>query len=88
MADVFPRPMPWHTRAADYVVRGEAWPFVNLVYELGVPAAPLFEVTSALTESPGRYSVDAALAWRHGTRHRGAAVALPASVAVSGNDAR
>lgn len=58
-------------RALDYVVRGEAWPFVNLVHELGFPAAPLFAVASALAESAGAVLVGIGL-W---TRFAGAALA-------------
>ena len=58
-------------RATDYVVRGEAWPFVNLVHELGFPVAALFAVASALAESAGALLVGIGL-W---TRFAGAALA-------------
>ena len=44
-------------RPTDYVTAGDAWPFVNLVAELGFPAAPLFAVASAVAESAGTVPV-------------------------------
>lgn len=48
-------------RAFGYLVFGTAWPFTELVAELGFPAAGAFAVASALSESVGAILV--ALGW-------------------------
>jgi putative oxidoreductase len=70
-------------RAADYVIHGESWPFVDVVTQLNFPMAPVFAVASALSESLGAAVIAAGL-W---TRPAAAIIALNMSVAIY-NEAR
>ena len=65
-------------RAVDYVVRGDAWPFVNVVDGLGFPAPPVFAVLSAVAESVCAMLVAVGL-W---TRLAGSALAVNMLVAT------
>jgi putative oxidoreductase len=70
-------------RAADFVIHGESWPFVDVVTRLSFPLAPAFAVASALSESVGAVLIAAGL-W---TRPAAAVVAVNMSVAIY-NEAR
>ena len=72
------------TRAFDYVVHGEPWPFVDLVTRLGFPAAAAFAVASAMSESVGAAFVAAGL-W---TRAAAAAIASNMLVAIYNEGAK